>query len=72
MEGMSSDREPEIQIRSLPPPTVRILWRGADHGQKYGPARWSVTTIDQSHPITEGEMGCKLGDEHMRNDALGR
>ena len=27
----------------IPSSTVRILWRRSDHGQKYGPARWTNT-----------------------------
>jgi len=58
---MSSDlplcRKHEVEIRSLPTSTVRILWRRADQGQKYGPARW---TLDQTRPITEGRWSPNL------------
>jgi hypothetical protein len=45
--------EAEVKFRSILTSAVRILWRRADPGQKYGPARWTVIAIDQTRPITE-------------------
>jgi hypothetical protein len=42
--------EPEVELKSLPTSTVRILWRPTDHGQEHGPARWA---LDRNRPITE-------------------
>ncbi len=54
--------EAEMQLRSLPTSTVRILWRRADHEQKHGPAR--RTASPSTKPARSQKPGIGLFVRH--------